>query len=59
VFEAAAQEYCYATAYQQLEEDPTMDGSDTIQYVRQTIDLLTRDIAEVIADLNLAVPAVA
>lgn len=56
VFEAAAQEYCYATAYQQLEEDPSMDGSDTVQYVRTTIDLLTRDVAEVVADLNLVVP---
>ncbi len=56
VFEAAAQEYCYATAYQQLEDDPSMDGSDTVQYVRTTIDLLTRDIAEVVADLNLAMP---
>lgn len=56
VFEAAAQEYCYATAYQQLEDDPSMDGSDTVQYVRTTIDLLTRDVAEVVADLNLVVP---
>lgn len=52
VFEAAAQEYCYATAYQQLEEDPSMDGSDTVQYVRRTIDYLTRDIADVVADLS-------
>jgi hypothetical protein len=51
VFEAAAQEYCYATAYQQLEEDPSMDGSDTVQYVRTTIDHLTRDVADVVADL--------
>ncbi len=56
VFEAAAQEYCYATAYQQLEEDPSMDGSDTVQYVRTTIDLLTRDVADVVADLNWAFP---
>lgn len=56
VFEAAAQEYCYATAYQQLEEDPSMDGSDTVQYVRTTIDLLTRDVADVVADLNWAMP---
>lgn len=56
VFEAAAQEYCYATAYQQLDEDPSMDGSDTVQYVRTTIDSLTRDIAEVVNDLTLAVP---
>jgi hypothetical protein len=52
VFEAAAQEYAYATAYQQLDEDPSMDGADALQYVRQTIDLLTRDVAEVVADLN-------
>jgi hypothetical protein len=51
VFEAAAQEYCYATAYEQLEEDPSMDGSDTVQYVRTTIDHLTRDVADVVADL--------
>ena len=57
VFEAAAQEYCYATAYQQLEDDPSMDGSDTVQYVRTTIDMLTRDIAEVVNDLNLVIPA--
>lgn len=56
VFEAAAQEYCYATAYQQLEEDPSMDGSDTVQYVRTTIDLLTRDVADVVADLNWTIP---
>lgn len=56
VFEAAAQEYCYATAYQQLEEDPSMDGSDTVQYVRTTIDLLTRDVADVVADLNWTFP---
>lgn len=60
VFEAAAQEYCYATAYQQLEEDLSMDGSDTVQYIRTTIDLLTRDIAEVVADLAwLPMPATA
>jgi len=52
VFEAAALEYCYATAYQQLDDDPSMDGSDTVQYVRRTIDLLTRDVADVVADLN-------
>ena len=57
VFEAAAQEYCYATAYQQLEEDPSMDGSDTVQYVRTTIDLLTRDVADVVADLNWVIPS--
>lgn len=58
VFEAAAQEYCYATAYQQLELDPSMDGSDTVQYVRATIDLLTRDIAEVVGDLAWLSPTV-
>jgi hypothetical protein len=52
VFEAAAQEYSYATAYQQLDDDPSMDGSDALQYVRLTVDLLTRDVAEVVADLN-------
>jgi hypothetical protein len=60
VFEAAAQEYSYATAYQQLEEDQSMDGADALQYVRQTVDLLTRDVAEVVADLNwltMRVPA--
>jgi hypothetical protein len=59
VFEAAAQEYCYATAYQQLEEDPSMDASDTVQYVRTTIDVLTRDVAEIVADLNWVLPAMA
>jgi Histidine kinase-, DNA gyrase B-, and HSP90-like ATPase len=58
VFEAAAQEYCYATAYQQLEDDQMMDASDILQYVRTTIDLLTRNIADVVADLNwLTTPA--
>lgn len=57
VFEAAAQEYCYATAYQQLEEDSSMDGSDTVQYMRTTMDVLTRDTAEVVNDLNLTLPA--
>jgi hypothetical protein len=60
VFEAAAQEYSYATAYQQLDDDPSMDGSDALQYVRQTIDLLTREVAEVISDLNwIPMPAAA
>ena len=60
VFEAAAQEYCYATAYEQLDEDPSMDGSDTVQYVRSTIDLLTRDVAEVVADIAwLPIPSTA
>jgi hypothetical protein len=52
VFEAALQEYSYATAYQQLNEDPSMDGSDALQYVRQTVDLLTREVAEVVVDLS-------
>jgi hypothetical protein len=58
VFEAAAQEYSYATAYQQLEDDRSMDAADALQYVRQTLDLLTRDVAEIVADLNwLPMPA--
>jgi hypothetical protein len=52
VFEAALQEYSYATAYQQLDEDTSMDGADALQYVRQTIDLLSREVAEVVVDLN-------
>jgi hypothetical protein len=52
VFEAALQEYSYATAYQQLNDDSSMDGSDALQYVRQTIDLLTREVADVVVDLS-------
>jgi hypothetical protein len=58
VFEAAAQEYCYATAYQQLEEDPSMDGSDTVQYLRITTDQLTRNVADIVSDLA-TLPAIA
>ncbi len=53
-FEAAAQEYAYATAYQRLEEDHSLDASDILQYVRATLEILTRDVSDVIADLAIA-----
>ena len=53
-FEAAAQEYAYATAYQRLEEDQSLDASDILQYVRSTLELLTRDVSDVIADLAVS-----
>ena len=52
-FEAAAQEYAYATAYQRLEEDLSLDASDILQYVRGTLEILTRDVSDVIADLTI------
>jgi hypothetical protein len=52
-FEAAAQEYAYATAYQRLEEDQSLDASDILQYVRATLEILTRDVSDVIADLAM------
>lgn len=51
-FEAAAQEYSYATAYVRIEEDASMDASDIVEYVRATMDSLTRDIADVVSDLT-------
>jgi hypothetical protein len=53
-FEAAAQEYAYATAYQRLEEDHSLDASDILQYVRGTLEILTRDVSDVIADLAIS-----
>jgi hypothetical protein len=51
-FEAAAQEYSYATAYLRIDEDPSIDASDIVEYVRSTLDSLTRDVAEVVSDLT-------
>ncbi|HUZ88300.1 MAG TPA: ATP-binding protein [Candidatus Acidoferrales bacterium] len=51
-FEAAALEYCYATAYVRMDEDASIDPSDIVEYVRTTIDDLTRDVSEVVGDLT-------
>ena len=51
-FEAAAQEYSYATGYQRIEEDASMDPSDILEYVRATMESLTRDVSEVVGDLT-------
>jgi hypothetical protein len=51
-FDAAAQEYSYATAYLRIDEDPSIDASDIVEYVRSTMDSLTRDVAEVVSDLT-------
>jgi hypothetical protein len=51
-FEAAAQEYCYATAYVRIEEDGSIDPSDIVEYVRTTMESLTRDVAAVVGDLT-------
>lgn len=51
-FEAAAQEYCYATAYVRIEEDGSIDPSDIVEYVRTTMESLTRDVAGVVGDLT-------
>ena len=50
-FEAAAQEYAFATAYQRLDDDQSLDPSDILQYVRGTMEILTRDVSDVMADL--------
>lgn len=50
-FEAAAQEYSFATAYQRLDDDVSLDASDILQYVRQTMESLTRDVSDVVGDL--------
>jgi hypothetical protein len=52
-FEAAAQEYSFATAYVRIDDDKSIDPSDIVEYVRATIESLTRDVAEVIGDLAL------
>lgn len=51
-FEAAAQEYSYATAYVRIEEDTSIDASDIVEYVRATMESLTRDVADVVSDLT-------
>jgi hypothetical protein len=51
-FEAAAQEYSYATAYVRIEEDGSIDASDIVEYVRATMESLTRDVADVVGDLT-------
>ena len=56
-FEAAAQEYSFATANVRIEED-NIDPFDTVQYIRTTMESLTRDVADVIGDLT-TIPLVA
>ena len=51
-FEAAAQEYSYATAYVRIEDDTSIDASDIVEYVRATMESLTRDVADVVGDLT-------
>jgi hypothetical protein len=51
-FEAASQEYSYATAYVRIEEDASIDASDIVEYVRATMESLTRDVADVVSDLT-------
>jgi Histidine kinase-, DNA gyrase B-, and HSP90-like ATPase len=51
-FEAAAQEYSYATAYVRIEDDSSIDASDIVEYVRTTMESLTRDVADVVSDLT-------
>jgi len=51
-FEASAQEYSYATAYVRIEEDASIDASDIVEYVRATMESLTRDVADVVGDLT-------
>jgi hypothetical protein len=55
-FEAAAQEYSFATAYVRIDEDASIDPSDIVEYVRATLDNLTRDVADVVGDL-VTIPA--
>jgi hypothetical protein len=57
-FEAAAQEYSFATAYVRIEEDTSIDPSDILEYVRATMESLTRDVADVVGDLT-TIPLVA
>ena len=49
-FEVAAQEYAYAVAYQRLEEED-LDASDILNEVRNYMNDLTRNMAEVVRDL--------
>lgn len=55
-FEAAALEYSFATAYLRLDEDETMDAADILQYVRSTMETLTRDVSDVVSDLTTMPP---
>lgn len=57
-FEAAAQEYSFATAYVRIEDDASIDPSDIVEYVRATMESLTRDAAHIVGDLA-TVPLVA
>ena len=50
-FEAAAQEYAFATAYVRIDDDASIDPSDIVEYVRATMESLTRDVADVVGDL--------
>ena len=50
-FEAAAQEYAFATANVRIEEDK-IDPYDTVEYIRTTMESLTRDVADVVSDLT-------
>src|SRR5438093_5955188 len=50
-FEAAAQEYAFATAYVRIDDDASIDPSDIVEYVRATMESLTRDVADVGGDL--------
>lgn len=36
-----------------IDDDKSIDPSDIVEYVRATIESLTRDVAEVIGDLAL------
>jgi hypothetical protein len=51
-FEAAAQEYCYATAYVRIGDDASIDPSDIVEYVRATMEILTRDVSDVVSDIS-------
>jgi hypothetical protein len=50
-FEVAAHEYCIATAYVRMEDDPSIDAADIVEYTRITMESLTRDVADVVGDL--------
>ena len=57
-FEAAAQEYCYATAYQLLEEEE-LDEYEVVEHVRSTMDSLARSGAHVAGGLASSSPLAA
>jgi len=58
-FEAAAQEYAFVIAYERLEDDESLDAADALQLIRQTVEELTRDVADVVADLAAPPPTLA